>query len=159
VDCHKGHHEPKRSGLDGRLGACTRWVALMSAYLSVALQFSFTLFIICTFTFFISGAYLLLFKIRYANDLFKHPYLRERSFNQYSWSIKMTIVLDYFLRISFPKSKSWIAGNANELLKHIDPQDIPTNVKWPIVGLWAGCLIGMIAMLTVWAVLIIGISK
>ncbi|MEI8402814.1 MAG: hypothetical protein WCG12_18580 [Alcaligenaceae bacterium] len=131
----------------------------MSEYLSVALQFSFTLFIICTFTFFISGAYLLLFKIRYANDLFKHPYLLKRSFNQYSWSIKMTIVLDYFLRISFPKSKTWIAGNANELLKHIDPQDIPTNVKWPIVGLWAGCFIGMIAMLTVWAVLIIGISK
>ena len=106
----------------------------MSEYLSVALQFSFTLFVICTFTFFISGAYLLLFKIRYANDLFKHPYLLERSFSQYSWSIKMTIVLDYFLRISFPKSKSWIAGNANELLKHVDPQDIPTNVKWPIVG-------------------------
>jgi len=45
------------------------------------------------------------------------------------------------------------------LLKHVDPQDIPTNVKWPIVGLWGGCFIGMIAMLTLWALLIIGISK
>ncbi len=131
----------------------------MSEYLPVALSFTFTLFITCAMVFFVSGAYLLLFKIRYANELFKHPYLAQRTFNQYSFSIKMTIVLDYFLRIAFPTSKTWIAGNANQLLKHVDPQDIPTNVKWPIVGLWGGCLIGMIAMLTLWALLIIGISK
>jgi hypothetical protein len=131
----------------------------MSAYLSVALQFAFTTFITCAMVFFISGAYLMLFKIRYANELFKHPYLKERAFNQYSLSIQMTIVLDYFLRLAFPKSKTWIAANANELLKHVDPQDIPTNIKWPIVGLWGGCLIGMVAMLTLWTLLIIGTAK
>ena len=56
----------------------------MSAYLSVALQFAFTTFVTCAMVFFISGAYLMLFKIRYANELFKHPYLKERAFNQYS---------------------------------------------------------------------------
>jgi len=127
--------------------------------MAVALHFSFTTFITCAMVFFISGTYLMLFKIRYANELFKHPYLTQRTFGQYSLSIKMTIVLDYFLRIAFPKSDTWIAGNANELLKHVDPQDIPTNVKWPIVGLWASCFIGMVAMLTLWALLIIGISK
>ena len=127
--------------------------------MAVALHFSFTTFITCAMVFFISGAYLMLFKIRYANELFQHPYLTQRTFGQYSLSIKMTIVLDYFLRIAFPKSDTWIAGNANELLKHVDPQDIPTNVKWPIVGLWASCFIGMVAMLTLWALLIIGISK
>ncbi|NQW85449.1 MAG: hypothetical protein HQ450_16020 [Alcaligenaceae bacterium] len=131
----------------------------MSEYLSVALHFAFTTFVTCAMVFFISGAYLMLFKIRYANELFKHPYLKERAFNQYSLSIQMTIVLDYFLRLAFPKSKKWIAANANELLKHVDPQDIPTNIKWPIVGLWGGCLIGMVAMLTVWTLLIIGTTK
>ena len=131
----------------------------MSAYLSVALQFAFTTFVTCAMVFFISGAYLMLFKIRYANELFKHPYLKERAFNQYSLSIQMMIVLDYFLRLAFPKSKTWIAANANELLKHVDPQDIPTNIKWPIVGLWGGCLIGMVAMLTLWTLLIIGTAK
>lgn len=131
----------------------------MSEYLSVALHFAFTTFVTCAMVFFISGAYLMLFKIRYANELFKHPYLKERAFNQYSLSIQMTIVLDYFLRLAFPKSKTWIAANANELLKHVDPQDIPTNIKWPIVGLWGGCLIGMVAMLTVWTLLIIGTAK
>jgi len=128
----------------------------MSDFLPVALHFTFTLFIICAMTFFISGVYLMLFKIRYANDIFKHPYLAQRAFKQYSMSIQMTIVLDYFLRIAFPTSKRWMAGNANELLKHVNPTDIPTNIKWPIVGLWAGCLIGMIAMLALWVLLIIG---
>ena len=125
--------------------------------MAFALQLAFTVFITCTFVFFISGAYLLLFKIRYANELFKHPYLKDRAFNRYSLSIKMTIILDYFLRISFPKSTTWIAGNANQLLKHVDPDDIPTNIKWPIVGLWGGCLIGTIAMVSLWALLILGV--
>ncbi len=53
----------------------------MSEYFPVILSFTFALFITCTMVFFVSGAYLLLFKIRYANELFKHPYLAQRNFN------------------------------------------------------------------------------
>ena len=64
-----------------------------------------------------------------------------------------TDVLDYFLRLAFPKSNAWLAGHANKLLRHVDPDDIPTDVKWPIIGLWGGCAVGMVAMLTLWILL------
>lgn len=128
----------------------------MSHYFSVALVFSFSLFIACSSIFFISGIYLLMFKIDKANRLFKHPYLAQRAYKQYPIGIRMTIILDYFLRLVFPKSDKWLAGNANALLKHVDPDSIPTDVKWPILGLWGGCAVGMIAMLTLWILLMTG---
>lgn len=128
----------------------------MAHPLSLALVFSFSLFIACSFVFFISGAYLLLFKIDKANQLFKHPYLAQRSFKQHPLNLRLTIVLDYFLRLAFPNSNSWMAGNANQLLKHVDPDNIPTDVKWPIIGLWGGCAVGMVAMLTLWILLMAG---
>ena len=128
----------------------------MAHYLSLALVFSFSLFIACSFVFFISGAYLLMFKINKANQLFKHPYLTQRAFRQYPLNLRMTIVLDYFLRLAFPKSDVWLAGNANQLLKHVDPDNIPTDVKWPIIGLWGGCAVGMVAMLALWILLMAG---
>lgn len=127
----------------------------MAHPLSLALVFSFSLFIACSFVFFISGAYLLLFKIDKANQLFKHPYLVQRSFRQHPLNLRLTIVLDYFLRLAFPNSNSWMAGNANQLLKHVDPDNIPTDVKWPIIGLWGGCAVGMVAMLTLWILLMV----
>ena len=128
----------------------------MAHYFSLALVFCFSLFIACSFVFFIAGAYLLLFKINKANQLFRHPYLDRRSFKQYPLNIRLTIVLDYFMRIAFPSSTVWIAGNANELLKHVDPDKIPTDVKWPIIGLWGGCAVGMVAMLSLWILLMAG---
>ena len=131
----------------------------MAHYLSLALVYSFSLFIACSFVFFISGAYLLLFKIKKANQLFRHPYLVHRSFRQYPLNIRLTIVLDYFLRLTFPKSTVWLAGNSNELLKHVDPANIPMDVKWPIIGLWAGCAVGMVAMLSLWILLMAGAGR
>jgi hypothetical protein len=125
----------------------------------VVLSFAFSLFVACSFVFFVSGLYLLFFKIQKANRLFKHPYLAERSFQSYPWSIRMGIVLDYFLRLTFPKSKVWLAGHSNRLLAHVHPQDIPTDVRWPIMGLWGSCLIGMVAMLTMWFFLLQGGAK
>jgi hypothetical protein len=66
----------------------------MPEYIAVALTFSFSLFITCSFVFVISGVYLFLFKIKEANQLYQHPYLREKKFNQFTISIRLTIVLD-----------------------------------------------------------------
>ena len=128
----------------------------MAHYFSLALVYCFSLFIACSFVFFISGAYLLLFKIDQANKLFRHPYLDQRSFKQYPLNIRSMIVLDYFIRLTFPKSTVWIAGNANQLLKHVDPAKIPMDVKWPIIGLWGGCAVGMVAKLSLWILLLAG---
>ena len=127
----------------------------MSEHLAVVLTFSFSLFITCSFVFVISGAYLLLFKINEANTLFKHPYLREKKFNQFTISIRLTIILDYFLRILFSRTNLWFAKNANQLLSHVDPKEIPMSVRWPIVGLWGGCIIGLLSMVTLWGTLIL----
>ena len=128
----------------------------MSEHLAVVLTFSFSLFITCSFVFVISGAYLLLFKINEANTLFKHPYLREKKFNQFTISIRLTIILDYFLRLLFSRTNLWFAKNANQLLSHVDPKEIPMSVRWPIVGLWGGCIIGLLSMVTLWGTLILG---
>ena len=128
----------------------------MSEHLAVVLTFSFSLFITCSFVFVISGAYLLLFKIKEANTLFKHPYLREKKFNQFTISIRLTIILDYFLRILFSRTNLWFAKNANQLLSHVDPKEIPMSIRWPIVGLWGGCIIGLLSMVTLWGTLILG---
>ena len=71
----------------------------------------------------------------------------------------MTILLDYFLRLMFPNSRIWLAGHANTLLAHVDPKTIPWNLRWPIVGLWSGCFIGMIAMLLLWTLILSGAAK
>ena len=128
----------------------------MSEHLAVVLTFSFSLFITCSFVFVISGAYLLLFKIKEANMLFKHPYLREKKFNQFTISIRLTIILDYFLRLLFSRTNLWFVKNANQLLSHVDPKEIPMSVRWPIVGLWGGCIIGLLSMVTLWGTLILG---
>ena len=128
----------------------------MQQYFSHALVLTFTFFITCTFVFFISGAYLWFFKIYEVNARFKHPYLRERRFSDLPISIRLTITLDYFLRILFHKSKASFASNANRLLSHVDPVDLPMSVRWPIVGMWGSCAVGLIAMLGLWALLIIG---
>jgi hypothetical protein len=128
----------------------------MSEYIAVALTFSFSLFIACSFVFVISGVYLFLFKIKEANQLYKHPYLREKNFNQFTISIRLTIVLDYFLRTLFSRNNLWFAKNANQLLSHVDPKELPMSVRWPIVGLWGSCIIGLVSMVTLWATLILG---
>jgi len=131
----------------------------MQQYFSLALALTFTFFITCSFVFFVSGAYLFLYKINEVNARFKHPYLRERRFSQLPLGIRLTITLDYFIRIVFTKSNSSFANNANLLLKHVDPTQLPMSVRWPIVGLWGSCAIGIVAMLGLWALLIIGSNQ
>ena len=128
----------------------------MQAYLSIALQFAFSLFVCCSIVFLISGAYLFFFKIDKANTLFRHPYLSQQAYRKYPLGIRMAIVMDYFFRLSFPNSKFWLVGNANRLLAHVDNEHIPTNIRWPIMGLWGSCLIGLVAMMMLWILLMLG---
>jgi hypothetical protein len=120
-----------------------------------ALPFSFTLLVACAMTSTVSAVVLLLFRLRETNQTLKHPYLSQRPWERYPLSIKAAILLDYFLRLSFPKSTFWIAGQANRLLGHVRPADVSSRIKWPLMGLWAGCFIGLIAMLVLWAIILI----
>jgi hypothetical protein len=128
----------------------------MQQYFSHALVLTFTFFVTCSFVFFISGVYLWFFKIDEVNARFKHPYLRERRFEDLPISIRLTITLDYFIRILFYKSTASFTSNANRLLSHVDPVKLPMSVRWPIVGLWGSCAVGVVAMLGLWALLILG---
>jgi len=129
----------------------------MNAYLSYALHFSFSAFVACTAVFLIAGAYLMLFKLRKANAVFKHPYLEKTPYQRYPLSIRMGILLDYFLRLAFPNSRTWLAGHANRLLAHVDPTKVPTDVRWPILGFWSACLAGLVAMIVLWSLLLMGV--
>lgn len=111
-----------------------------------------TCFITCT----ISGLYLFFVAQRQVNAELKHPYLKHKPFGQYPFSIRAAIFLDYFLRLMFPRTKFWIVGHANEQLAHVDPKRVPLAVKWPIVGFWGACWLGLIAMIALWTMLLLG---
>lgn len=119
------------------------------------LPLAFALLIACALTSIVCGAILLLFKLRRTNAEFRHPYLKTQAWDRYPVSIRASILLDYFFRLAWPKSRFWIVGDANRLLAHVHPDDVPSTLKWPIIGLWGGCLIGSVAMLLVWALILI----
>ncbi len=116
--------------------------------------FSFSLLVACFAAAAISGLVLMMTHRR-INQVFQHPFLEHRAYHQYPLAIQASIMLDYFLRIIFPGGKWSLVGNANRLLKHIDPRDVPISVKWPIVGLWGGCFVGLLAMMVVWGSMMI----
>ena len=59
-------------------------------------------------------------------------------------------MLDYFFRLMFPGTRFWLVGNANRLLAHVDPKQVPLSLKWPVVGFWGACWLGLIAMIALW---------
>lgn len=65
-------------------------------------------------------------------------------------------MLDYFLRLAFPRTKWWLIGHANKQLAHVDPKRVPLDVKWPIIGFWGACWLGLLAMISLWAMLLLG---
>jgi len=111
--------------------------------------FAFSLLVACFFASVIS-AIALFFTHRRINAVMKHPYLEKQAFHQYPFSLQAAILLDYFWRISFPRSSFFLTGHANKLLKNIDPRELPISIKWPIVGFWGGCFVGILAMIVVW---------
>jgi|GEM_PF-165250 len=120
-----------------------------------ALAFAFTLLVACALTCLASGLFLMFGRIRPTNQVLRHPYLDKNPWDRYPMAIRMAILLDYFLRLTFPKSTFWIIGNANRLLRHIDPAEVPTRIKWPLIGLWGGCFVGIIALILLWILILI----
>ncbi|MFA7669193.1 MAG: hypothetical protein WCX93_07600 [Burkholderiaceae bacterium] len=89
------------------------------------------------------------------NQAMRHPYLKKYRWEQMPATVKLTITLDYFLRMMFPRSKFWVCGQANRLLADIDPRDISLRLRWPVVGFWGGCFLGILAMLVLWLMILI----
>jgi len=129
---------------------------MLAAYLPVALRIAFSLLVACVAVCVISGIYLYLFKLRRANEVMQHPYLKHGPFDRFPLSIRAAIVLDYFFRLAMPGSQFWLVGHANRQLAHVDPDTVPTDVKWPILGFWGGCWIGIVALLALWLFLFLG---
>ncbi len=124
----------------------------MNDAVAYAMTTAFSLLVACFITAAVS-ALALWFKRRRINAAFKHPFLQHNTFERYPLAIRASIMQDYFFRIAFPKSRLWIIGSANKLLADVEPRDVPLGLKWPIVGLWGGCWVGIIAMIVLWATL------
>lgn len=123
----------------------------LTAYL---LPFSFTILVACIMTVVVSGLFLYL-NIRRVNQTMRHPYLEKYRWEQLPATVKLTVTLDYFLRLSFPRGKKWVFGQANRLLADVHPADISLRIRWPVVGFWGGCFLGIIAMLVLWVMILL----
>ena len=127
---------------------------MSSPIIALTLRISFNLFVTCALVCLISTAYLFIFRLRQTNEALQHPYLKRAPFDRMPMSWRMGILLDYFLRLAFPKSRIWLAGHANDLLAHVDPKKVPVRTKWPLFGMWGGCLLGLPAMIVMWVLVI-----
>lgn len=124
--------------------------------MAYALSASFAILIACLFTTLVCGIVLFFVKWRSVNEAFKHPLLELKSFKRYPFSLQAAMTLDYFLRLMFPgKTGMGLIGNANRLLKHVEPKQLPFEARWPVAGFWGGCFFGLIAMVCVWGLLIV----
>lgn len=126
----------------------------MSPAISYGLAASFSILLVCFFITVVSGIALFFLKWRTVNEAFKHPLLEVKPFKRYPFSLQSAITLDYFFRLMFPKSVGpGMIGNANRLLKHVKPKELPFGARWPVAGFWGGCFLGIIAMMSLWAFL------
>lgn len=128
---------------------------MLHSFTLFALPLAFALFAACALLALVSGLALMLFNLRQTNQALRHPFLRQRAFASYPIPVRLAILLDYFFRLAFPRCKVGLIGNANKLLSHVQPNDIPMTIKWPLYGLWGGCFVGIAAMLTVWILVVI----
>ncbi len=126
----------------------------MDSVIPYVLSFSFTILVACIMCF-LASALVLYLNMRRINLAMRHPYLDKFRWEQLPATVKLTITLDYFLRLSFPRSKWWIFGQANRMLAHVEPTEISMRLRWPVVGFWGGVFLGIIAMLVLWLALLI----
>jgi len=118
------------------------------------LPFSFTILVACVLACLVSALFLYL-NIRRINLAMRHPYLKQYRWEQLPTTLKLSVTLDYFFRLTFPRSKWWAIGHSNQLLADLDPTDVPVRLRWPVVGFWGGCFIGIIAMLVLWSMILL----
>ncbi len=126
---------------------------MLSAIIYYALPGSATLLIACVLSCLLGGLYLFIFNLRNTNQVLRHPYLATHNWEQLPLSLKLSVLLDYFLRLNFPKQNKWIFGQANRLLAHVNTDEVPMNVKWPLMSFWGGCFLGIACMLCLWILL------
>lgn len=127
---------------------------MLETVVTYLLPFSFTVLVACVMACVVSALFLYL-NIRRLNLAMRHPYLKQYQWEQLPATVKLTITLDYFLRLSFPRSKWWVFGQANRLLAATEPTDISLRLRWPVVGFWGGCFLGIIAMMIMWLMVLL----
>lgn len=133
----------------GAIGAYGLIAPMLENIVTYLLPFSFTVLVACILACVVSGLFLYL-NIRRINAAMRHPYLKQYRWEQLPFTVKLTVTLDYFLRLSFPRSKWWVFGQANKMLAETEPTDISIRLRWPVVGFWGGCFLGIVAMLVLW---------
>lgn len=119
-------------------------------------QLTFGIFVLCFAVLAVCGVLLFYVRHEQVNAVMQHPYLQYKPFRQLPLTIRATIVLDYYLHLAFPRRRFWVIGQANYLLSHIDPAQVPRNVKWLIYGFWSACWLGLVDMAALWGVLSLG---
>jgi hypothetical protein len=127
-----------------------------SPTLVLLFQLTFGIFVLCFAVLAICGLLLFYIKHERVNAVMQHPYLQYKPFRKLPLTIRATIVLDYYLHLVFPKRRFWVIGQANYLLSHVDPTQVPKGVKWLICGFWSACWLGLIDMAALWGVLSLG---
>ncbi len=127
---------------------------MLESVVTYLLPLSFTVLVACVLTCLVSALFLYL-NIRQINAAMRHPYLKKYRWEQMPATAKLTITLDYFLRLSFPRGKWWVFGEANRLLAEIEPTDVSMRLRWPVVGFWGGCFLGIIALLVLWLMILL----
>lgn len=119
------------------------------------LSYTFTLLLFCLVATLISAIYLFTLGAATVNNTLQHPYLKILPWHRLSLGNKTGVLLDYFFRLFFPNTRWGLIAHANQQLAHINPQHVPLKVKAPILGLWGGCFLGIIAMVVLWVLILI----
>lgn len=116
-------------------------------------QVTFGIFLLCFAVCTVCGLLLFFINRDRVNEVLQHPYLQYKPFRQLPFTIRATILLDYFLHIVFPKRRFWVIGQANYLLQHVDPRQMPAGIRRLILAFWGSCWLGLIDMTILWGVL------
>jgi len=127
---------------------------MLETVVTYLLPLSFTILVACVLTCLVSALFMYL-NMRRINLALRHPYLEKYRWEQLPANLKLTVTLDYFLRLTFPRSKWWVIGEANRMLADLDPTEVSMRLRWPIVGFWGGCFLGIIAMAVLWLTILL----
>ncbi|HYG42406.1 MAG TPA: hypothetical protein VEA17_05745 [Bordetella sp.] len=118
------------------------------------LAYAFSLVTLCFLVCSICGILLFFVRTDHINNALQHPLLKHGPFRRFPLVVKTTILQDYFFRLAFPGFNFGLFAHANKQLSHVDPKRVPLSVKLPIVGFWASCWVGLVAMIAVWVILL-----
>lgn len=122
--------------------------------LTYAISLFFVVLASCLAICVISALILFVFRAKRINDAMVHPLLAYGPFGRLPWTARIEIVLDYFFRMMWPRSRFWLVGQANVTLSHVDPGSVPSWVRRPIIAFWGSCMLGLFAAIVMWALVL-----